>query len=88
MDVPRYLPYLMDRFLNAGGRAFRVTLPSLASLVSEDPARALEPFPRGSAYPLPVERPAAVINCAGLGALTLGDVLGGWRISLFVDGCM
>ncbi|KAJ7922678.1 D-aspartate oxidase, partial [Mycena leptocephala] len=55
VDVPRYLPYLMDRFLRSEGRAFRVSLPSLSALLSEkDP----------------------VINCTGIGALSIGDVLG------------
>ncbi|KAJ6616450.1 hypothetical protein B0H10DRAFT_2391792 [Mycena sp. CBHHK59/15] len=44
IDVPRYLPYLWDRFLAAGGHAFRVTLPSLSALLSEKDRPALTHF--------------------------------------------
>ncbi|KAJ7255380.1 D-aspartate oxidase [Mycena rebaudengoi] len=49
MDVPRYLPYLMNRFLVAGGHAFRVALPSLSSLLSEKERPQLVPFASESA---------------------------------------
>ncbi|KAJ7255262.1 D-aspartate oxidase [Mycena rebaudengoi] len=73
-DVPRYLPYLMDRFLAAGGHAFRVDLPSLSSLLSEKERPQLVPFAPSSADSAPPFDPAAVINCTGIGALSLGDV--------------
>jgi hypothetical protein len=76
VDVPRYLPYLMDRFLRSEGRAFRVSLPSLSALLSEKDRPALTPFPPTSTNALPTFNPAAVINCTGIGALTIGDVLG------------
>jgi hypothetical protein len=75
-DVPRYLPYLMDRFLAAGGHAFRVDLPSLSSLLSEKERPQLAPFAPSSADSAPPFDPAAVINCTGIGALFLGDVEG------------
>ncbi|KAJ7255261.1 D-amino-acid oxidase [Mycena rebaudengoi] len=74
MDVPRYLPYLMNRFLAAGGHAFRVALPSLSSLLSEKERPQLMPFAPSSADSAPPFDPAAVINCTGIGALFLGDV--------------
>ncbi|KAJ7154724.1 D-amino-acid oxidase, partial [Mycena filopes] len=75
VDVPKYLPYLMNRFLALGGRAFRVTLPSLSALVSEPDRPSLEAFPASPTSVPPSFEPAAVINCTGLGALSLGDVL-------------
>ncbi|KAJ6532688.1 D-amino-acid oxidase [Mycena vulgaris] len=75
IDVPRYLPYLMNRFLSAGGRAFRVTLPSLSTLLSEKDRPGLTPFPPTSTNAPPSFSPAAVINCTGIGALSMGDVL-------------
>ncbi|KAJ7753957.1 D-amino-acid oxidase [Mycena maculata] len=74
VDVPRYLSYLMSRFLAAGGQAFRTTIASLSSLLSVTDRPALEPFPLGSTNSMP-SSPVALINCTGLGALTLGDVL-------------
>ncbi|KAJ7089297.1 D-aspartate oxidase [Mycena belliarum] len=75
IDVPRYLPYLMDRFMTAGGHAFRVTLPSLSALLSEKNRPALEPFPPTSGPTQPSIFPAAVVNCTGIGALSMGDVM-------------
>ncbi|KAJ7779074.1 FAD dependent oxidoreductase [Mycena metata] len=75
VDVPRYLPYLMDRFLSLGGRAFRVTLPSLSVLLSEETRPALTAFPSTSVSTPPTFEPAVVINCTGIGALSIGDVL-------------
>ncbi|KAJ7677737.1 hypothetical protein DFH06DRAFT_559506 [Mycena polygramma] len=77
VDVPRYLPYLMDRFLASGGRAFRTTLPSLSALLSESERPAIEPFPPTSSpgSTAPTFAPAAVINCTGIGALAIGDVM-------------
>ncbi|KAJ6532677.1 D-amino-acid oxidase [Mycena vulgaris] len=75
VDVPRYLPYLMNRFLHAGGHAFRTTIPSLSSLISGKDRPVLQPFPPTSTNILPSSEPAAVINCTGLGALSLEDVL-------------
>ncbi|KAJ7885160.1 D-amino-acid oxidase [Mycena olivaceomarginata] len=57
IDVPRYLPWLLERFLALGGRAFRGTLPSLSALLSEE------------------DRPSPLINCTGIGARSIGDVL-------------
>ncbi|KAJ6482630.1 D-amino-acid oxidase, partial [Mycena sanguinolenta] len=74
IDVPRYLLYLMDHFIAAGGRAFRTTLPSLSALVSEKDRPPLTAFPATSSTALPTLTPAAVINCTGLGTLSLGDV--------------
>ncbi|KAJ7512534.1 FAD dependent oxidoreductase [Mycena galericulata] len=73
IDVPRYLPYLMNRFLSGGGRAFRVTLPSLSALLSENDRPVLSPI--SGATPPTVFEPAALINCTGIGALSMGDVL-------------
>ncbi|KAJ7463840.1 FAD dependent oxidoreductase [Mycena galericulata] len=72
IDVPRYLPYLMNRFLSGGGCAFRATLPSLSALLSEKERPILSPI--SGATP-PVFEPAALINCTGIGALSMGDVL-------------
>ncbi|KAF8178101.1 hypothetical protein K438DRAFT_1277948 [Mycena galopus ATCC 62051] len=81
IDVPNYLPYLLDRFFKLGGHAFRTTITSLSSLVSATDRPALEGFTFDStsgsdiASPTPTFNPAVVINCTGLGALTLEDVL-------------
>ncbi|KAJ7484478.1 D-amino-acid oxidase [Mycena latifolia] len=75
MDVPNYLPYLMERFFQAGGLAFRTTVSSLSSLISVKDRPAFEAFPPTSTGSPPFSEPAAVINCTGLGALSLGDVL-------------
>ncbi|KAJ7484471.1 D-amino-acid oxidase [Mycena latifolia] len=75
MDVPNYLPYLMERFFQAGGLAFRITVSSLSSLISVKDRPAFEAFPPTSTGSPPFSEPAAVINCTGLGALSLGDVL-------------
>ncbi|KAJ7344043.1 hypothetical protein DFH08DRAFT_781485 [Mycena albidolilacea] len=75
IDVPRYLPYLMNRFLASGGRAFRTTLPSLSALLSNTDRPTFEVFPPNSSRSPPTLRPTAVINCTGLGALSIGDVL-------------
>jgi hypothetical protein len=76
IDVPRYLPYLMNRFLASGGRAFRTTLPSLSALLSNIDRPAFEVFPPNSSRSPPTLHPTAVIICTGLGALSIGDVLG------------
>ncbi|KAF8176439.1 DAO-domain-containing protein, partial [Mycena galopus ATCC 62051] len=80
IDVPRYLPYLMKRFLASGGQAFRTKTPllSLSALLSEKHRPALAPFTPTSELSSTLEptlNPAAVINCTGLGALSLKDVL-------------
>ncbi|KAJ7834514.1 D-amino-acid oxidase [Mycena leptocephala] len=75
VDVPRYLPYLWNRFLSSGGQAFRTTLPSLSALLSEKDRPALEAFPPTSSHAAPIFNPAALINCTGIGALSMGDVL-------------
>ncbi|KAF7348519.1 D-amino-acid oxidase [Mycena venus] len=75
IDVPRYLSYLTDRFLALGGRAYRVTLPSLSALLSEKDRPPLTSFPPTSTITPPSFNPAAVINCTGIGALSIGDVL-------------
>ncbi|KAK7046880.1 D-amino-acid oxidase, partial [Favolaschia claudopus] len=75
IDVPRYLLWLMDRFLALGGQAFRATLPSLSVLLSEDNCPTLAPFPPTSTNPTPSFNPAAILNCTGIGAVSLGDVL-------------
>ncbi|KAJ6572024.1 FAD dependent oxidoreductase [Mycena capillaripes] len=75
IDVPRYLQYLMNRFLALGGHAFRVTLPSLSALLSEKDRPSLTPFPPTSTNASPSFDPAAVINCTGIGAFSIGDVL-------------
>jgi hypothetical protein len=85
--VPKYLPYLMNRFLALGGRAFRVTLPSLSALLLED-RPPLTPFPPTSINASPSFDPAAVVNCTGIGALSIGDVLGNvssYIASIFLD---
>ncbi|KAF7369315.1 D-amino-acid oxidase [Mycena venus] len=76
-DVPRYLPYLLNRFLALGGRALRTTLPSLSALLSEKDRPTLEVFPATSSDERgpPTFNPAAVINCTGIGARSVGDVL-------------
>lgn len=73
IDVPRYLLYLLDRFLKAGGRAFRVSLPSLSSLLTPE-TLSTSPLP-SSPSDVPTS-PAAIINCTGIGARSIGDVLG------------
>ncbi|KAJ7484849.1 FAD dependent oxidoreductase [Mycena galericulata] len=73
IDVPRYLPYLMNRFLSGGGRAFRATLPSLSALLAEKERPVLSPI--SGAIPPALFEPAALINCTGIGALSMGDVL-------------
>ncbi|KAJ7248131.1 hypothetical protein B0H12DRAFT_1020340, partial [Mycena haematopus] len=78
IDVPRYLPYLLDRFLKLGGHAFRTTISSLSSLVSPNERAPLESFNSNSSsdpQQTPTLNPAAVINCTGLGVLSLQDVL-------------
>ncbi|KAJ7664669.1 hypothetical protein DFH06DRAFT_1087553 [Mycena polygramma] len=77
IDVPRYLPYLLNRFLASGGRTFRAMLPSLTALLSETERPTIEPFPptSNSGSTAPTFAPGAVINCTGMGALTIGDVL-------------
>ncbi|KAJ7098334.1 D-amino-acid oxidase [Mycena epipterygia] len=75
IDVPRYLPYLMNRFLVAGGSAFRVTLPSLSALLSEKDRPALTSFLPTSTNATPSFDPEAVVNCTGIGAFSIGDVL-------------
>ncbi|KAJ7138432.1 hypothetical protein C8R43DRAFT_1019067 [Mycena crocata] len=75
VDVPDYLPYLINRFLNGGGRAFRTKLKSISSLFTAQDRPAFQRFPLASADSAPPLNPAAVINCTGLGALSLGDVL-------------
>ncbi|KAF7323735.1 D-amino-acid oxidase [Mycena kentingensis (nom. inval.)] len=72
IDVPRYLPYLMERFYALGGKAFRTTLTSLSSLLTTPPTANLEPLNEAA---LPATPPAALINCTALGAATLTDVL-------------
>ncbi|KAJ7731139.1 D-amino-acid oxidase [Mycena maculata] len=74
IDVPRYLPYLMNRFLSGGGRAFRVTLPSLSALLSAKDRPDLVPFPPTSTNTPPSFDPVAIINCTGIGAFSMGDV--------------
>ncbi|KAK7059669.1 D-amino-acid oxidase [Favolaschia claudopus] len=75
IDVPRYLVWLMDRFLILGGKAFRATLPSLSVLLSKDNCPTIAPFPPTSTNPTPSFNPVAILNCTGIGALSLGDVL-------------
>ncbi|KAJ7054387.1 FAD dependent oxidoreductase [Mycena amicta] len=75
VDVPRYLPHLMKRFFSLGGQAFRTktALTSLSSLLT-DKRPELEQISSESTTP-PTLTPAAVINCTGLGAMVLEDVL-------------
>ncbi|KAF7333591.1 D-amino-acid oxidase [Mycena sanguinolenta] len=75
IDVPRYLPYLMNRFVASGGRAFRTKLPSISALFSEKDRPPLTAFPATTSTTPPTFSPVPVINCTGLGALSLGDVL-------------
>ncbi|KAJ7512529.1 FAD dependent oxidoreductase [Mycena galericulata] len=75
VDVPKYLPYLMKRFFSGGGRAFRTTLPSLSALLSEKDRPVLTPFPLAASNTPPSFEPAAIINCTGVGAASIGDVL-------------
>ncbi|KAF7366445.1 D-amino-acid oxidase [Mycena sanguinolenta] len=77
IDVPRYLPYLLERFFKLGGQAFRTTIPSLSSLVSANERAPMEVFSLNSSNnpQTPTLNPVAVINCTGLGAFSLQDVL-------------
>ncbi|KAJ7322896.1 D-amino-acid oxidase [Mycena albidolilacea] len=75
IDVPRYLPWVLERFLALGGRAFRGTLPSLSALLSEEDRPSLTPFPPTSTNVHPSLNPVAIINCTGIGARSIGDVL-------------
>ncbi|KAF8178094.1 hypothetical protein K438DRAFT_1277718 [Mycena galopus ATCC 62051] len=79
VDVPNYLPYLLGRFFKLGGHAFRTTITSLSSLVSATDRTTLESFTfnstSGIASPTPTFNPAVVINCTGLGVLSLQDVI-------------
>ncbi|KAJ7138423.1 D-amino-acid oxidase [Mycena crocata] len=75
IDVPRYLVYLIHRFIALGGQSFRVTLPSLSTLLSEKDCPTLEALPTNSANTMPSFEPSALINCSGIGALAMGDVL-------------
>ncbi|KAJ6481803.1 D-amino-acid oxidase [Mycena sanguinolenta] len=78
IDVPRYLPYLLNRFFNLGGHAFRTTISSLSSLVSASERPSMEVFSLSSSASdsqTPTLNPVAMINCTGLGAFSLQDVL-------------
>lgn len=66
----------MNRFLALGGHAFRVTLPSLSALLSEKDRPSLTPFPPTATTVSPSFDPVAVVNCTGIGAFSIGDVLG------------
>ncbi|OBZ77747.1 D-amino-acid oxidase [Grifola frondosa] len=62
IDTPRYLNYLLSRFLARGGPLYHV------SQIVEGGAYV---FSRGQASPTPVD---AIVVCPGLGARTLGGV--------------
>ncbi|KAJ6530755.1 hypothetical protein B0H19DRAFT_1384643 [Mycena capillaripes] len=81
IDVPQYLAYLWHRFFFLGGRAFRSKLSSLSDLLSpttgvrlgfEHVARDgnITELTSGSL----TFNASALVNCTGLGALSLGDV--------------
>ncbi|KAJ7851472.1 hypothetical protein B0H13DRAFT_2674167 [Mycena leptocephala] len=81
IDVPQYLAYLWHRFFFLGGRAFRSKLSSLSDLLS--PATGarlgLEHVARDGIITETTSgsltsNASALINCTGLGALSLGDV--------------
>ncbi|KAJ7161788.1 D-amino-acid oxidase [Mycena crocata] len=76
IDTPRYVRYLLDKFLAADGFAFRARLASLSDTASALTKTVFEPFEQTATAPLaPPSDPIALINCTGLGALSLGDVL-------------
>ncbi|KAJ7051306.1 D-amino-acid oxidase, partial [Mycena amicta] len=75
IDVPHYLRYLFDKVVAAGGKGFRTKIPSLSALLGPHEDLNLEPVPSGNRLSARTPTPAAIINCTGLGALSLGDVL-------------
>ncbi|KAJ7211966.1 hypothetical protein C8J57DRAFT_1256513 [Mycena rebaudengoi] len=81
IDVPQYLAYLWHRFFFLGGRAFRSKLSSLSDLLSPTMGvrLGLEHVARdGNITELTsgslTFNASALVNCPGLGALSLGDV--------------
>jgi glycine/D-amino acid oxidase-like deaminating enzyme len=66
IDTPKYLNYLLSRFLASGGSIIRGTVQHIQQVI-EGGATALS----GSGKPSRVD---AVVVCAGLGARTLGGV--------------
>ncbi|KAF8632898.1 hypothetical protein AX17_004744 [Amanita inopinata Kibby_2008] len=77
IDTPRYLNYLLSRFLSAGGSTVRASVQHIDQIIQGgadvfSPARrASSPF--GTSRELPPS-PDAVVVCAGIGARALGGV--------------
>ncbi|KAG6853358.1 hypothetical protein C0991_005032 [Blastosporella zonata] len=59
MDTPIYLQKLVSRFKTLGGILYRASLDSLSSALQFSP---------------PSHEPIAIVNCTGIGSLTLKDV--------------
>ncbi|KAJ7779593.1 hypothetical protein B0H16DRAFT_1499319 [Mycena metata] len=81
IDVPQYLAYLWHRFFFLGGRAFRSKLSSLSDLLSPTTGvrLGLEHVARDGNITEATSgsltfNASALVNCTGLGALSLGDV--------------
>ncbi|KAJ6567477.1 hypothetical protein B0H10DRAFT_2111698 [Mycena sp. CBHHK59/15] len=81
IDVPQYLAYLWHRFFFLGGRAFRSKLSSLSDLLSPTTGvrLGLEHVARDGNITETTSgsltfNASALVNCTGLGALSLGDV--------------
>ncbi|KAF7291859.1 D-amino-acid oxidase [Mycena indigotica] len=81
VDVPKYLPYLMELFFALGGYAFRTKSPlsSLSSLLTGKHPELEQIREDGSSTSqfttTPTLTPGALVNCTGLGARHLEDVL-------------
>ncbi|KAJ2843791.1 hypothetical protein J3B02_005163 [Coemansia erecta] len=61
IDVPRYLVYLKDKFIKAGGQIHKHKLSHIHEAT-------------GFASEISAARPAVVVNCTGLGSMELGGV--------------
>ncbi|KAI0037134.1 nucleotide-binding domain-containing protein [Vararia minispora EC-137] len=67
INTPIYLPYLMSRFLAAGGQVVRANVQHIQQVVEGG----VSVFSGGSVRPGSVD---AIVNCTGLGARCLGGV--------------
>ena len=66
-DAPKYVNYLLARFLSRGGRIVRGKVGHVKQIIEGGP----DLFARGQASATPVD---AIVVCAGLGARNLGGV--------------
>ncbi|PFH47707.1 hypothetical protein AMATHDRAFT_67038 [Amanita thiersii Skay4041] len=76
IDTPRYLSYLLSRFLAAGGTIIRASIQHVDQLVQGNGTLVSAAAQRTSLGTPRAQRdlPAAVIICAGIGARSLGGV--------------